>query len=225
MATRFRLENNEGGTIIPAVGGTYTHERSAAPASLTVSALSTFVESKAYSPDGSDHLVSGDSRISRFIGEPMDAGIGFVTSDTVKYAVQCFESNANNNLFLQLAVHVISQDGNTLRSTIRGKVSDGTEMATTHTSRTSSHNLDANYTTVSGDRLLVEISGAGLPSASGGVQGHNWGLRIGSGGASGDLLENDAQTDIELNPWIEFSRTITFLVIADDFMGQSCISL
>jgi hypothetical protein len=225
MATRFRLENDAGGSIVPTVGETYTHERAVNPCRLTTSALPTTLSSIAYSPDFEvDHLSAGDARHSRFISEPMDAGIGFVTSDTVKYVVQCQEGHNGNNLFVQLVVYVISQDGNTLRATIRSKAVDSLEMVTSTTSRFSSHNLDANYTTVSGDRLVVEFSATGTPTNSGSFQGHNFAMTFGSSGA-GDLLENDSQTGATLNPWIEFSRTVTFLVIADEWMGQSCISM
>jgi hypothetical protein len=107
-------------------------------------------------------------------------------------------------------VSIVSQDGNTVRATIRSKVSEGTELATALTNRFLSTTLSAGYTTVSGDRLVVEFSVVGTPVGAGGVQGHNASLRFGGSGAT-DLPENDTSTSTTENPWIEFVTNITFL--------------
>src|SRR5687767_15030499 len=99
MSTRLTLENNAGSSIETVVGGSYTHASTSSPCTLSTSSLSTALQSIAVAGDSVDHLVAGDTRHSRLISGPMAAGVAFVTSDTVKYTVQCFESHNNNNLF------------------------------------------------------------------------------------------------------------------------------
>lgn len=143
----------------------------------------------------------------------MNSGINFNSGDTLKWAIQCLEAHANNNLNLQTFISIVSQDGGTVRRTLLAKTEEPTEMATSLTNRFhSTTQSGANYTTVSGDRLVVEFSYEGTPAAAGGVQGHNASLRYGGNGAGGDLGENDTDTGTTLNPWIEFVPTITFLV-------------
>jgi hypothetical protein len=209
MATRFRLPSGTDDPIVAPSLQTYTHTGTAQLWNLPQTDASVLITS-GQTADLSDHLVTGDKIHAQFVSAPMAAGIAFSTSDTVKYAVQGLETHAANNLFIQLFVSVVSQDGNTVRATLRSKVNDGTELTTSLQSRTASHNLTSDYTTEAGDRLVVEFSVQGTPTNSGGTQGHNASLRWGSDGAGGDLAENDAQTGTTLNPWIEFSTTITF---------------
>lgn len=170
------------------------------------SALSTVAQA----PDAADHTTAGDTFHVQFVSDPLVAGIAFVTADSVKYAMQSLEANAGNNLFVQLFVGVLSASGSPSINILLQKSADGTELGTSIINRTSSHNLTGAYTTVAGDRLFVEFSVTGTPVAASGTQGHNASLRWGSDGAGGDLPEDDTSTGATLNPWIEFSRTITF---------------
>jgi hypothetical protein len=208
MATRFRLPSTGSPSVSPAFQS-YTHS-----AALTRRTLPTTDDSALFTEtrtaDVSDHLVAGDSFLRQFVSNPMAAGIDFTTSDTVKYAVQASESNNGNNLSPQLWVGVYSQDGSTLQATLLAKSAHGTEVTTSVINRTKSASIASNYTTVSGDRLVVEFSLVGTPTNSGGTQGHNGSFRFGSDGASGDLPEDNTTTTTTFNPWIEFSPTITF---------------
>jgi hypothetical protein len=212
VATRFRITAS---TTAPAVSPalqSYSHN---APSTVRrelltsdSSALSTF----AYAPDGADDLVAGDALLGQFVSAPMVSGINFTSADVIKFAVQCLEANAGNNVALQCWVGVYSQDGTTLRRELRAKVSEGTEMATTLTNRfLSTTQGGATYTTVAGDRLVVEFSCVGTPTGAGGVQGHNASIRLGGAGAGGDAPENDTETGTTVNGWIEVIPTITFL--------------
>jgi hypothetical protein len=208
MATRLRLPYTGTPSVSPAFQS-YTHSASAIRRSLPVSSSDEW-NFYNLAPDASDHLDLGDSLIAQFVSDPMPAGIDFTTSDTVKYAIQAFEYHSANNLQVQIWVGVYSEDGGTIRSTLRAKSAHGTEVATTHTNRSTSHALTSNYTTEAGDRLVVEFSLVGDPSNAGGTQGHNGGFRLGSDGTSGDLPEDNTTTNNQFNPWIEFSPTITF---------------
>ncbi len=207
MVTRLRLSESVAGAVSPAFQS-YTHSQG------TVRKLSrsdtSNLTTSAYAPDAADHLVAGDAAHTQFVSDPMAAGNVFTSGDTLKYAAQVLESNAGNNLTLQVFVSVVDTAGTTVRATIRTKNTGGTEMATSLTNRFRSTTLSGSYTTVAGDRLVVEFSGTGTPTAAGGTQGHNWSLRRGNSGASGDLAENETDTGTTLNPWIEFATTIAW---------------
>src|SRR5678809_1508319 len=79
-------------------------------------------------PDAADHIAAGDSLHCQFVSAPMVAGIAFNNAQTIKMAIQCLEGHANNNLFIQLFVSIVSQDGGTVQRTIRSKVADATEL-------------------------------------------------------------------------------------------------
>lgn len=208
MATRFKLTDDATAPDISPALQTYTHTQTTRRVLLTTDASALATE--AFTPDAADHLVAGDSHHVQFVSAKMAAGNVFTSGDTLKMALQCLEANAANNLFLQVFVSVVSGDGATVQATLRTKAADNTEMATVLTNRFHSTTLSAGYTTVADDRLVVEFSCNGTPTAAGGVQGHNCSIRWGGGGAGGDLAEDDTSTGTTLNPWIEFLTTITF---------------
>jgi hypothetical protein len=190
----------------------YTHNAPTTVRKQLLTSDASALATTAYAPDAADHLVAGDALQGQLVSEPMDSGIQFTNADTIKYAAQWLEANAGNNLQAQLFVSIVSEDGGTVRRTLRSKVLEGTEMATSLTNRFHSTTQDgATYTTVAGDRLVVEISASGTPTAAGGTQGHNASIRWGGNGAGGDLAENDTETGTTFNPWIEFVPTITFV--------------
>lgn len=207
MATRLRLSESVAGAVSPTFQS-YTHSQGTVR-KLSRSDSSTLTTA-AYAPDAADHLVAGDAAHTQFVSDAMAAGNVFTSGDVLKYAAQVLESNAGNNLTLQVFVSVVDAAGTTVRATIRSKNTGGTEMATSLTNRFRSTTLSGSYTTVAGDRLVVEFSGTGTPTAAGGVQGHNWSLRRGNSGAGGDLGENETDTGTTLNPWIEFATTIVW---------------
>lgn len=214
MATRFRLTADNTAPAVSPTLQSYSHTSSYPDPPGNVRKLltsdSSTLATTAYTPDGADHLVAGDSLHCQFVSAPLASGIAFTNGDTIKCAVQGLEAHTSNNLFLQLYVSVVSEDGATVRRVLRSKVADGTEFTASITNRFLSTTQDgATYTTVTGDRLVVEFSVTGTPAGSGGVQGHNASLRWGGSGAGGDNGENDTDTGATLNPWIEFVPTFT----------------
>lgn len=211
MVTRFRLTND--GTA-PAVSPTlqsYTHSAPTTVRRRLLTSDSSSLTTTAYTPDAGDHLSAGDSLWCQFVSEGMKAGVTFTSGDTIKFAVQGLEAHANNNLNVQLFVSIVDSAGTSVQRTLRSKVEDNTELGTSLGNRfLSTTQSGANYTTVSGDRLVVEFSVEGTPSATGGTQGHNSSMRFGGSGGSGDLPENDTETGTGFNPWIEFVPTDIF---------------
>lgn len=230
MATRFRLTSS---TTVPEVSPSlqsYTHNAPATVRRILVDkgngAHTAALTTTSYQPDAADHLVAGDALHGQMVSGPMASGIAFNNAQTIKMAMQMLEDHANNNLFLQLFVSIVSEDGTSVRRTLRSKVADGTEVATSITNRFHSTTQDgANYTTVDGDRLVVELSFTGTPSATGGVQGHNGSMRWGSNGAGGDLAEDDSSTGSTLNGWIEFVPNIVWLIRGATISAGTALSV
>lgn len=203
--TRYRLTSSTTAPGVTPAIQSYSHTQTSRRQLLTSdsSALTT----SAYTPDGADHLVAGDAHHIQFVSAGLAAGLVFTSGNALKLCVQGLEAHANNNLELQLFVSIVDSAGTTVRATIRSKVVKTGELNTSLRSLFLSTTLSGSYTTVANDRLVVEISVVGTPTASGGTQGHNSSLRWGGNGAGGDLLENDTQTGTTLNPWIEFETT------------------
>jgi hypothetical protein len=210
MATRYKFTDSTTAPAVSPATQAYSHSN---PTNLRRQLLTTdssALATTAYTPDAADHLVAGDSLHRQYVSNPMAASITFTSGDTIKWALQCLEAHTNNNLNLAIFVSIVSEDGNTVRRTLLAKTEEPTELATSLTNRFhSTTQTGATYTTVAGDRLVVEISVEGTPASAGGVQGHNASIRWGGAGAGGFLGENDTDTGTTLNPWIEFVPTIT----------------
>jgi len=169
----------------------------------------------AVAPDVADHLVSTDVGVRQFVSPPMIGGITFSNGGAFKYAVQAFEDHANNNLQVQFWAGIVSYDGTSAIATLRSKQAEGNEINTALRNVAQSSTMSAGHTSVQGQRLVVEFSLVGLPTATGGVQGHNGSIRFGSSGGSGDLPENDTETGTGFNPWVEFTTDIAIAFISE----------
>jgi hypothetical protein len=155
---------------------------------------------------------ANDSALARqYISDPLRAGITFVTTDTVKCYCRCMESAVNDNINRQpICVKVVSEDGTTLRATLLGLGHVGpntTEwISGTLTNKTLADGdvLTAGYTTVAGDRLVVEVGGQVSSAGGTSVLG-----TMSFGANTTDLGENETDTTA-LDPWFEISRTLEF---------------
>lgn len=153
--------------------------------------------------------------IAQFSGPPMMPGIAFATTDTIKAQIRCDESAANDNINrTPLALKVYAADGTTLQSTLKALGAYGpntTEWNNSSRNKTlaDGDTLGANYTTVFGDFLVLEVGGQVDATGGTSVTGN---MSFGSDNAT-DLGENETDTTA-LNPWFEISRNIQFV---DDF--------
>lgn len=156
--------------------------------------------------------------VAQFSSLPMLAGNAFATTDTIKGYVRCLESAANDNINrTPMALKVYAADGSTLQATLKALGAYGpntTEWNTSLRNKTlaDGDTLDANYTTVFGDFLVLEIGGQVDATGGTSVTGS---MSIGSNSAT-DLAENETGTAAD-NPWFEISRTIQFV---DDFLAS-----
>jgi hypothetical protein len=212
--------------IATLVGGTrfYLWEASTAPVSPAVdagweSSAAPFARRPMHpSPAAGDNLktisgfgsAAGRDRCHRqFIGPPMAAGQVFDTSVTYKAYAQGLESKPNDNLRSRIGIRIVSRDGSTVRHTIKAiaDYSSGTEWST---SLRSNAFLDGDagagsYTTVAGDRLVVEFGHRDASGSS--ISGSS---RWGSTATGGDVPENETTTSTTVRPWFECSLSLTF---------------
>jgi hypothetical protein len=151
----------------------------------------------------------------QFVSAPLVAGITF-TSGTATFSCQILglESAINDNIINRVrCVKVISRDGATVRATLIaiGNATSVVEWNTALRNLTflSATAAGASYTTVAGDRLLLEVGHDDSAGAS--IQGT---LRFGADAAgTGDLGANETDTTTTLRPWFESSVTLTFEVL------------
>jgi hypothetical protein len=208
MATRFYFRENGTAPITPSVDAGW--ESSASP----------FARKPMFTTTATDALgtvtgftsTTGQDRCHRqLISEPMAAGITFNTGTTYKCYLQALESATNDNCAARLCVRILSQGGSAVRATplALADYSTATEFNTALRNKAFA-NGDAgagSYTTVLGDRLVVEIghndaAGASISASS------RWGSQ--STGVT-DLGENETSTSTTERPWFETSANITFV--------------
>jgi len=214
MATRFYFDPTLGAPFTPGFAAwTRTTEgvRRALLRSKVGTAMSSLTAWANTSP-----AANASALVAQFSGPPMMPGIAFATTDTIKCQIRCLESNANDNVNRQpLCLKVYAKDGTTLQATLKALGHYGpatTEWdATNLTNRTLADGdvLDANYTTVFGDFLVLEVGGQVSSAGGSTVTGS---MSFGSNSAT-DLGENETDTSA-FNPWFEISRNIQFV---DDF--------
>jgi len=168
--------------------------------------------------DSADTLANGASISStagqnalhrQYVSQEMAAENAFTTATTFSCQIRGLESAANDNIINRVRrVAIYSQSGATLQSTLIA-IGNATSVVEWNTSLRNLTYLNAtastaNYTTVYGDRLVIEV-------------GHNdsSGITIagttnyGSSGAS-DLTVDETDTAAD-NPWFETSLNIVWL--------------
>jgi hypothetical protein len=155
---------------------------------------------------------SGITAIDRqYTTTRMSAGITF-TASTTTYKMQLMVREFNNNDNsdrIALGIYVVSEDGTTIRATLKTLGTGTTGEFINNASyrnksySTSSTSIANSYTTAEGDRLVIEIgytdNAGSTPEASA-----KWGEN------ATDLPENETQTTNGAG-WIQFSNNITFI--------------
>lgn len=209
MATRFYLDNTSEGTLTPSFDAGWTRNADGARFKMSPTKDGSAMVADTF---WTGNPAANSTCLARqYISAPLSAGIGFVTTDTVKLVIRGQESGVNDNVNrCPVCIKVISRDGTTVQATLLGLSHYGPNTTEWNTSLRNKQFLDgdaltANYTTVLGDRLLIEV-GAQV-DASGGTSVTGT-LSFGSNSAT-DLAENETGTAAD-NPWFEISRTVTF---------------
>ena len=150
----------------------------------------------------------------QYISTRMASGVIFTSASTTVGAVVMMREFGATDDVTQciLGIRVLSEDGGTVRQTLLAVSNIGPtlEMINNATMRNKQcanlgvDTLTASYTTVTGDRLVVEIGyqtdGAETTPQAAGKWGEN----------ATDCAENETNTS-DCAGWIEFSNTITFI--------------
>lgn len=153
---------------------------------------------------------AGVTQLDRqYVSNPMEAGISF-SGVTVKLQLAAREFNNGDNSTSRMAMYIFSRDGATLRQTLLaiGQYGPATELLNNVSLRNKTYadgdTVTGTYTTVAGDRLVVEIGYADAAGAT--PEGQ---ARYGAPDGTADHGENETETT-SLVPWVNFSNTITF---------------
>ncbi len=172
---------------------------------------------------------TGVTQLDRqYVSEPISAGQVFTSGSTfLKAQLQCREYNNGDNTRSGLSVRIVSNDGATTRATLLATANYGlagtTEFVNSATLRNAAYangdTVTASYTTVAGDRLVVEIGYTNNAGST--VEGRcRYGAPTGT-----DLPENETTTTATNVPWVEFSNTITFQTIPLQVTGLSATAV
>ena len=204
MATRFYLPASGAGAVTPTVAAEWEHNNAANRRMHPIQTNTAFATTS-YSPDAADDLTDRDSMVVQFVSDPLLAQT--ISAQTLKIQILGNETNAADNLFLTWKVYLCSRTGTT-GSTLLAIRRDGTELVVTTNTNRSDSATSSSQTCSLGDRIVLEVGYGGLCTASGGVQGHNGGLRFGDTGTT-DLAENDTDTG-DAKPWLEFANDLNF---------------
>jgi len=159
-------------------------------------------------------LQNGDRHHYQFLSPPLAAGNVFDAGVTFKCQILGRESAANDNIMRRVrTLKVITGLNPGIDSAIL--IAFGDAVAMTEWLNSGLRNLSfltgqvsgATYITVAGDRLKLEIGHRAVGGVS--VKGST---RIGFGGGTGDLGENETDTTTTLRAWLEISSNLVFLV-------------
>ncbi len=209
MATRFYLPATAAPTagLTPTVQGAWTDTSILARAMMSTSKIGDTMTTVSFA----DSSVANLTIIFRqWLSAELTAGQTITGAQTWAIQARCAERLAGNNMFLARAIYVIAGDGSTLRKTLVALSLDGLEATvTTLTNRVNGGlTVAGNYTTVAGDRILLELGMSGDPSG-GGSPDHDSDMSFGDD--NGTDLPVDDTTTAANNPWFELTDNLTFV--------------
>lgn len=216
MATRFYLRNTTQATGISptpdaAWEDTSNLVRAVANTTPTADAMADVV-----APDDADDT-DRDVILRQYVSGELTAGQTITGSQAIKAQCRCGQPDGTNNIFLTLGIRVLKADGVTVNKTVLAVTRDDVELpdaGVIENRQFTATSAATNYTTQTGDRLVIEIGGGGNP---GGTGNHEFTLRIGDGAAD-DLPEDNTDTT-DKRPWVELTDTVIFVVAGDDSDG------
>jgi len=147
----------------------------------------------------------------QYVSAALTAGQTITGTQEILSVCRVSEVSSSNNMFFVLGIRVIAADGTTVQKTVMPVTRDDTEAPSALTGRKIvAASAATNYTTVAGDRLVIEIGMGGDPGGFG-APDHDSSMRLGSN--SGSDLTVDGETN-DYNPWVELTDTLTFVSAA-----------
>ena len=206
MATRFYLPRNAESTPIspsPATDWENTSILARALATTTKRSLSTGVVTFSDSD-----VTDKDILFRQYISEELVADQLFADLQPIKAQCLCGEATMAGNLFLTLGIRILAGDGTTIRRTVLPVTRDNVELVDygfPHANRKfNANSASGEYTTVAGDRLVIEVGTGGDPGVTG---SHGSELILGDTGT--DLPEDDTSTDGIA--WVQLVEDLSFV--------------
>lgn len=208
MATRFYMHPTTVPSVSPAFGSGWEDVDGALRRTILTDKTS-FPASSGFVGSNTISWTSGQDALAlQGVSEPMSSGLVF-TGATFDSQWKCLEIAAQDNVVERLRVAIYSEDGNTLRSELLAIAGYGNEVELvvgTHTNNTWANGdaTGATYTTVSGDRFVIEL---GFTD----VTGTTPQAIVQYGGQTGatDLGVNETETGLNFG-WLETNVNITF---------------
>jgi hypothetical protein len=154
-----------------------------------------------------NNAANRDNLLHQFISQALQPGQTVTGGQNLQLQALCSQVALTNNMFLSFGIRIIAADGSTVQKTVLDVFRDTVnEAATTLTNRSvTTTSAATNYTTVLGDRLVIEVGMSGDPDTG---SDHDSAIRFGDAAAS-DLPTDDASTD-DFNPWVELTDTLAF---------------
>lgn len=143
----------------------------------------------------------------QYVSAALAASQTVTGGQAIKAQCRVMEVDVGNNLFFTIGIRVIASDGSTVQKTVLTVTRDnGEASASALTNRQyTATSAVTDYTTVAGDRLVIEIGMGGDPGVG---SAHDSSMRLGDSAAS-DLPEDGTDTT-DKRPWIELTDTLTF---------------
>lgn len=145
----------------------------------------------------------------QYVSDALQAGSGFVAgTDTFSCQIQGLESAVNDNIINRVRVlRIFAANGTTVQATLLnfGNASSVVEWNTVlrNLEYGNGSPCDANYTTVAGDRLVLEVGSNDSAGAT--ITGS---LRYGAdSAATGDLPQDQTDLSTTLRPWFQSNVT------------------
>ena len=213
MASTFYLSSTETTALTPGFGATTAWGRTTEGDRYVMRTTKDASAFASKTTGGGANIAADVTMLNRqYVSLPMNAGIAFVTTDTIKCYIRCCESGANDNVNRQpINVKVYDTDGTTLRATLKDTAHIGPNTTEEDSSTLTNEALAdgdalaANYTTEAGDYLVIEVGQQ--VSASGG-SGVTATMEFGTNSAN--ALAEDSTSQDQYCPWFYISRTVTF---------------
>lgn len=145
-----------------------------------------------------------DILVAQFISEPLGYNIRMDARNWSMVVGKCAENATTNNAHLAFSLRILSQDGGTVRGTLRSSFTTISEfpLVASAATRIIAAAAITPVTTQAGDRICLEVGvRANAPTAAGTGQ-----MRFGTSATSDFALTTALTTD--LNSWSEFEQNL-----------------
>lgn len=152
-----------------------------------------------------------DVLFRQYISKALTAGQTITGSQAIKAQCRVFEDAITENMFFTVGIRVLAADGTTVQKTVLAVTRDDVEASANslENRQFTATSAATNYTTVSGDRLVIEIGMGGDPAL---FSQHDSTMSLGDDSGT-DLAEDNTAADPH-NPWVQLTDTLTFVAPA-----------